>query len=39
VYKGDFLWRIEKKDDAKKAWQEALVWDANNATAKERVKM
>jgi|GEM_PF-2915404 len=39
VYKGDFLWRLNKKDDAKKAWQEALVWDGNNATAKERVKM
>ncbi|MEO7045678.1 MAG: tetratricopeptide repeat protein [Ferruginibacter sp.] len=39
VYKGDFLWRTDKKEDAKKAWQEALVWDANNATAKERAKM
>ena len=39
VYKGDFLWRLNKKDDAKKAWQEALVWDGDNATAKERVKM
>jgi tetratricopeptide (TPR) repeat protein len=39
VYKGDFLWRLNKKDEAKTAWQEALVWDANNATAKERIKM
>ncbi|MEO7312464.1 MAG: tetratricopeptide repeat protein [Chitinophagaceae bacterium] len=39
VYKGDFHWRVNNKDEAKKAWQEALVWDPNNATAKERVKM
>ncbi|MBS1756558.1 MAG: tetratricopeptide repeat protein [Bacteroidetes bacterium] len=39
VYKGDFLWRLSKKEEAKKAWQEALVWDANNASAKERAKM
>ncbi|MGC4104333.1 tetratricopeptide repeat protein [Ferruginibacter sp.] len=39
VYKGDFLWRVNKKEDAKKAWQEALVWDNSNATAKERIKM
>jgi tetratricopeptide (TPR) repeat protein len=39
IYKGDFLWRLDKKEDAKKAWQEALVWDAANATAKERIKM
>ncbi len=39
VYKGDFFWRLNNKDDAKKAWQEALVWDANNATAKDRIKL
>ncbi len=39
IYKGDFFWRLNKKEDAKKAWGEALVWDANNATAKERVKL
>ncbi len=39
VYKGDFLWRLVKKEVAKKAWQEALVWDAGNATAKERIKL
>ena len=39
VYKGDFLWRLNKKDDAKKAWGEALIWDANNTTAKERIKL
>jgi tetratricopeptide (TPR) repeat protein len=39
VYKGDFLWRLNKKDDAKKLYNEALIWDADNATAKERVKM
>lgn len=39
VYKGDFLWRISQKEDAKKAWQEALVWDSTNKSANERVKM
>ncbi len=39
VYKGDFFWRQNKKEDAKKAYQEALVWDADNATAKERAKL
>lgn len=39
VYKGDFLWRQNKKDEAKKAYAEALVWDAENASAKERNKM
>jgi len=39
VYRGDFLWRLSKKTEAKAAWQEALVWDANNATAKERMKL
>ncbi len=39
VYKGDFFWRQSKKEEAKKAYQEALVWDANNTTAKDRVKL
>ncbi|MGF2413771.1 MAG: tetratricopeptide repeat protein, partial [Ferruginibacter sp.] len=26
VYKGDFLWRLDKKEDAKHAWKEALIW-------------
>lgn len=39
IYKGDFLWRQDKKEEAKKAYQEALVWDSNNATAKDRVKL
>jgi tetratricopeptide (TPR) repeat protein len=39
VYKGDFFWRQEKKEAAKKAYQEALVWDANNTTAKDRAKL
>ena len=39
IYKGDFLWRLVKKDEAKKAWQEALVWDPNNSTAKDRIKL
>lgn len=39
VYKGDFLWRLDKKADAKNAWKEALIWDATNTTAKERVKL
>ncbi len=39
IYKGDFFWRLNKKEDAKKAWGEALVWDTNNATAKERIKL
>lgn len=39
VYKGDFLWRSNKKDDAKKAYQEAMVWDNTNVTAKERIQM
>ncbi len=39
IYKGDFLWRLDKKEDAKKAWQEALIWDAANTTAAERIKM
>ena len=39
IYKGDFLWRLSKKPEAKAAWQEALVWDANNATAKDRIKL
>jgi len=39
VYKGDFLWRLSKKTEAKAAWQEALVWDPANATAKERMKL
>ncbi len=39
VYKGDFLWRQNKKEEAKKAYQEALVWDSNNATAKDRAKL
>lgn len=39
VYKGDFFWRQDKKEAAKKAYQEALVWDANNATAKDRAKL
>lgn len=39
VYKGDFLWRQNKKDEAKTAYQEALVWNANNATAKDRAKL
>jgi predicted negative regulator of RcsB-dependent stress response len=39
VYKGDYLWRLNKKDAAKTAWQEALVWDANNTNAKERIKL
>ena len=39
VYKGDFLWRLNKKEEAKKQYAEALVWDADNATAKERIKL
>lgn len=39
LYKGDFLWRQGKKDAAKSAYSEALVWDPNNADAKSRVKM
>jgi tetratricopeptide (TPR) repeat protein len=39
VYKGDFLWRQNKKEEAKKAYTEALVWDPKNATATERNKM
>ncbi len=39
IYKGDFFWRMEQKEDAKKAWQEALVWDPENSTAKERAKL
>lgn len=39
VYKGDFLWKQNKKENAKKAYAEALVWDADNATAKERAKL
>jgi tetratricopeptide (TPR) repeat protein len=39
VYKGDFLWRQDKKEDAKKMYAEALIWDSENATAKERAKL
>lgn len=39
IYKGDFYWRLDKKEEAKKAYSEALVWDAENKTAKERVKL
>lgn len=39
IYKGDFLWRQNKKEEAKKAYTEALVWDPNNTTAPERNKM
>jgi len=39
IYKGDFLWKQDKKEEAKKAYAEALVWDADNATAKERAKL
>ncbi len=39
VYKGDFLWRLNKKEEAKKQYTEALVWNPDNATAKERAKL
>ncbi len=39
LYKGDFLWRQGKKEAAKAAYSEALVWDPNNADAKSRIKM
>jgi tetratricopeptide (TPR) repeat protein len=39
IYKGDFLWRQDKKAEAKKLYAEALVWDSENATAKERAKL
>lgn len=39
VFKGDFLWRLDKKELAKKAYAEALVWDAENKSAKERIKL
>jgi predicted negative regulator of RcsB-dependent stress response len=39
IYKGDFLWRQDKKEEAKKAYNEALVWDTDNETAKARAKM
>lgn len=39
VYKGDFHWRLGNKEEAKKCYQEALVWDANNKTATDRGKL
>ncbi len=39
VHKGDFLWRLNKKEEAKKQYTEALVWDPANAAAKDRIKM
>jgi len=39
VNKGDFLWRQDKKAEARTAYAEALVWDADNATVKERAKL
>lgn len=39
IHKGDFYWRLDKKEEAKKAYTEALVWDAENKTAKERIKL
>ncbi len=39
VYKGDFLWRTNKKADARKQYAEALVWNPENKNAKERAKL
>ncbi|MGB5007006.1 MAG: tetratricopeptide repeat protein [Ferruginibacter sp.] len=39
VYKGDFLWRSNKKEDARKQYAEALIWDPENKNAKERAKL
>ncbi len=39
IYKGDFLWKQDKKEEAKKVYAESLVWDSENKTAKERAKL
>ena len=39
VYKGDFLWRTNKKADARKQYAEALIWNPENKNAKERAKL
>ena len=39
VYKGDFLWRLNKKDDAKAAWNEALVWNSENKDVSSRLAL